>query len=254
LSGIIVGGLLLAALLTTGASVAEPEAAAFLARVRQVPREESWAQLTGQVEHRRRGREGVVKVAIYLGLRLTPERILAQVIADRESYRLGQVVAATSGGTTVIPENVADPAASRLAELGLRPEDLTLSFLYWDLVRELPRERLRTRDCRVLLLQAPDRRPEWVRVACCVEAGFPLRVEWLRDNPEGTPYRTLEITSFRKEAGFWLVDGLNLQGPGWRSRITFEQCAAGRVAEGVPADLFRPVVKSSDQPANAPAN
>lgn len=218
------------------AALAAPE---FLAQVRQVPREECWVQMSGSVEHLRRGQDAV-SIPIYLGLRLTSERILAQVVADRESYRVGQVLGAGAGGTTVIAENVPDPAASRLAEFGLRPEDLTLSFIYWEFDRELPPERLRTRDCRVLQLKAPDGRPEWVRVAICTEARFPLRVEWLRDDPAGTPYRSLEISSFRKEAGLWLVDGLNLQGPGWRSRITFEACTAGRVAAGaVPQDLFR---------------
>lgn len=213
----------------------------FLGKVRQAPREESWAQMSGVVEHRRRGRE-TVEVPLYLGVRFTPERILAQVVADgRESYRIGQVVAASSGGTTVIAENGANSAATRLGELGLRPEDLTLSFIYWEFERELATERLRTRSCRVLQLRAPDGRAEWVRVAFCVEALFPLRVEWFRDTPEDRPYRTIEITSFRREADFWLVDGLSLQGPGWRSRITFTECAAGRVAEGIPGDLFRKV-------------
>jgi len=213
----------------------------FLARVRQAPRDESWARMSGAVEHRRRGGE-TVELPLYLGVRFTPERILAQVVADgRESYRIGQVVAATSGGTTVIAENVADPASARLATLGLRPEDLTLSFIYWEFDCELPPERLRTRSCRVLQLRAPDGRDEWVRVAICVEALFPLRVEWFRDGPAGRPYRTIEITSFRREADFWLVDGLSLQGPGWRSRISFTDCSAGLVAEGIPADLFRTV-------------
>jgi hypothetical protein len=213
----------------------------FLAQVRQAPREECWVQMSGSVEHRRRGRD-TVATPLYLGLRFTPERILAQVVADStESYRIGQVVAAADGGTTVIAENVPDPAASRLAGFGLRPEDLTLSFIYWEFDRELPPERLRTRACRVLQLKAPDGRAEWVRVAFCVEALFPLRVEWVQDKSDGPPSRTLEIASFRKEAGFWLVDGLSLQGPGWRSRVTFDACAVGRVAEGVPADLFREV-------------
>lgn len=224
------------------ANFADLPAAEFLARVRTAPRDECWVKMSGALEHRRRDRE-TVAVPLHLGLRFTPERVLAQVVVDNaESYRVGQPLA--GGPATIIAENFAVANRNLLAEYGLRPEDLALAFLYWDLDKELARERLRTRSCRVFLLKAPPGLTnEWVRVAICVEALFPLRVEWLKEKPDATPYRTLEISSFRKESDFWLIDGLNLQGPGWRSRIAFEECQVGRVAEGVPQDLFREVKK-----------
>ncbi len=206
----------------------------------------SYASLEGEVRHLRRG-DKPESVPIYFGIILQPERMTGQIILDgREGYMLGQTRRGGSSETMVVPmKNNSGEAANenRLGRMGIRPSDLTMSFLYYPVVRELESESVRTVPCRVVLLESPDKK-EQVKVYIARDHYFPLKAEFFEGAAGGTPFRTLEVNSFRKSDGFYYTDRIGLFGPGWRTSIEFDKSAdVGKFDPAKPPKVIRPLAK-----------
>lgn len=197
--------------------------------------------MEGTAKHRRRGKE-TISYPIYVAVRFTPERTLAQVIIDnKEGYNVGQKYESGPDATTVIPLKENSKGPSKLASFGLRPEDLTMTFMFWKFKEELKNDSVRGRECRVFLLEAPGRKHK-AKVYISSEYFFPLKIEWFSKNQDAksaVPERTGKFDSFRKEGKFWLVTTITLNGPGWRTKINFDKTKAGYSDEYIPARLFR---------------
>lgn len=211
----------------------------FLEMARRPPVNECWVKLNGRAVHKRSG-ASVVQAPLCLGIRFTPERTLAQIVAgNEESYFVGQAYSGTAKSTSIINEIQRDKKESILADFGLRPDDLTLSFLYWDFQKELKMEDIKGYECRVFHLNSPDKNESAI-VYISTEYFFPLRVEWYKNkSAEKKPYRTLEISSFKKENDFWVVSSLLLYGSGWKTKIDFSESSIGYAKDGIPMDLFK---------------
>lgn len=209
----------------------------FLRVMRQPRAQQSWGKMSGIAEHLRRGKAKVT-MPIDLNVMFASDRILSQIIIDhRQGYLVGQTFTGKDSGTSVIPIHQADGKNELLGEIGLRPEDLAMSFIYWDLVRELPRESISMRPCRIFLLKKDQ---ELVKLSADTDYLFPLRVEWYKDqySDDAVPYRTLEASKFKEVNKLWMITRLSVSGPGWRTRIDFDKTTAGSSSDGVPADLF----------------
>ncbi len=214
---------------------------AFLESARKAPMNESWAVLSGRIIHKR-GKASPVESPVYLGILFTPERILAQIYIDPdEKYSIGQAYySKNEDGTSVIPFNNKKDGQSVLAECGLRPEDMTFSFMYWDFVKELDANSSPGRQCRVFLLESPSKK-EQARVYIDTEYRYPLKAEWIKSSADGKkeePYRSIEIGGFRKEAGFWFVESFQIFGPGFRTKVEFSDVKAGLSKDGIPENLL----------------
>jgi hypothetical protein len=209
----------------------------FLYRVRHPSARSSWASMDGSVFHRRRGQD-TISAPLYLGILFSPERTLAQIVIDnKQGYYVGQTYAVGKSGTSVIPMNKATKTAPILGKYGLRPQDLTMTFLYWKFIKELTGDSVKGIDCRVMLLQSPDKK-ETIKAFISKKYYFPLKVEWFKDkSPEA--FRTLEVTSFKKMNNYWLVNKLGLYGPGWRTKVIFDKTDVGSPQKGVPPKVFR---------------
>ena len=211
---------------------------AFLLKARN-PDNRTWCTMDGKVIHRKSGLD-TVSAPLYLGIAFNPDRMLAQVVIDnKEGYTLGQAYSGNDS-TTVIPLNPAGYKKSMLSEFGLRAQDLSMSFLYWNLERELGREDIKGSECRVFILREP-RSGEIAKVYINSQYCFPMKVEWFKDKyvENEEPYRTLEAASFKKEKDFWIVNKLKLYGPGWRTNVDFANIDVGVTAENIPSKLFR---------------
>ncbi len=218
----------------------------FMRRVRNPYPTSSYAILEGEVSHLRRGspRE---EYPIYFGLILQPERMTGQIIINQsEGYILGQNRKGGDGSTTVLPmkENRDTPQGSLLGHVGIRASDLTMSFVYYPVVKEiLPGESLRTVACRIVLLEAPDK-SEWVKVYIARDYYFPLKAEFLKSATDTAPYRTLEVNSFQKSGDFYYTDQLGLYGPGWRTLVDFRKSAdVAAFDPEQPKNIIRPLSK-----------
>ena len=214
----------------------------FLKTVRMPPGRESWASMKGKAMHRRKG-AAPISAPIYFGVKFSPERTLAQVVIDEaEGYYVGQAYDASKDSTSIIPmKDLKKGETSKLAEFGLRAQDLAMSFLYWEFQKELEEDSVKGQDCRVFLLKDP-KSPEVVKVHISSEFYFPLKVQWYAQGyVEDKEQRTLEIREFEKKDNFWLVSELSLFGPAWKSRVEFEDAKAGYTKgsnANIPTDLF----------------
>ena len=214
------------------------EAENFLCAVRQHRGVDTWAKLTGEVTHQRRG-SLIKKSSIIFSIKFAASQLFAEIlIGKNEGYTIGLFTASgTERRISIIPMNKqTDQSASLLKYYGIRPEDLTMSFLYWDFLKELNPVTMSMQSCRVFKLKSPDRN-EIAVVYISEKYLFPLKVEWFKDN-ESKPYRTMSVSSFKKVNGLWLIDEITLYGPGWRTKIAFDNCKAGTTKEGIPEDLF----------------
>ncbi len=216
--------------------------AEFMQRVRNPRITASFAALEGKVQHQRSG-EPRCNASIYFAVILQPERMTGQIILNgREGYLLGQTRLGGDSETSVLPMPGNDPEANQLGWMGIRPSDLTMSFLYAPVIGERESETIRTIACRVVELKGEEK--ETVRVSIARDYCFPLRAEFFKEG-ESTPYRTLEVNSFRKKNDFYYTDRLGLYGPGWRTRIDFDSDKAdiGRYDKENPPAIIRQLTR-----------
>ncbi len=217
------------------------DAAFFLEAVRRPPERETWCMMEGKAVHRRRGRE-IREAEVYLGVRFTSDRILARFVAGgNEGYFISQSYESGADSTSIISDNGVDPEKSILANFGLRPEDLTLSFIYWDMVKEVPETSVRGAGCRVFLLKSP-KSEERAVVAISEKYGFPLKISIFPDNAhykKGKVLRTLEISAFKKVNELYTVTDFLVYGPGWKTKVGFEELSADYCSNSIPENLFR---------------
>jgi len=216
------------------------ELAAFLEQLRHPPLVASWAIMSGTVQHKADG-QPLKRFGIEARALFSPRRTQAQLsFNEHERYLVRQTFSDGRQGTTIIREREAPPGQLSLGDIGLRPGDLTLSFLYWDFVEELPSQTIKTRRCRVLRLRDPESR-EQVVVWVTVREVFPLRVSWYREG-EGQRYRELEFTGFERQHETWIVKRLQVSNPGWKTQVDFQRIKLELVTDAArpPADLFLP--------------
>lgn len=223
--------------LVAGSQNIKYSAQEFLNITQHPPGKKTWAQLEGTATHKRKG-QAVKTSPLYLGIRFTPEQTFAQIrINENEIYSVGQSYFASKEKVTVIREGNSKDKPSTLAEFGIKPDDLTMSFLFWKLIEELTEVSIKGQNCRVFLLQSVDGN-ETAKTFISSAYYFPMKVEWTRKNEE-KPYRMMEVSSFKKVNDLWLINGIELYGPGWRSKIDFPKTDAGLEEEGTPKDLFK---------------
>lgn len=214
----------------------------FLMYARSAPSQETWAKMEGVATHKRDGAR-MIKAPVKLGIRFTPSRIIAQIVFNGdEIYNLGQTF--TNPPVCTQDIQVKDKNNTQLALYGVSASDLTLGFMYQKAVAELARESVKTENCRVLVMETPTK-GEYSKVYISTKYMFPLKVESFKGNPyedkKLEPYRTLEIGSVKKEKDFWLITGVKLYGPTWRTTIEFPARDAGYAKDSLPADLFQTI-------------
>ena len=233
---LILAALLGAVFICTGA---EESSAQFLDTVRNFRSTGTYSKLNGQIQHRRRG-QSIENTPLYFGIIIQDERFTGQLlIANRDSLLISQSRKTGSSAVTVLKGSTAV-----LDRVGLRATDLTLGFLHGKLLKELPRESLSMAPCRVLLLESNDKKEE-VKIWISSDHYFPLKAEFYRKGAK-SPYRTLECNGFTKRNDLYYARYINLEGPGWRTRVAFDADTAelGFYDSKKPVNIMREVPAS----------
>ncbi len=212
-------------------------ASEFLLYARQPFVQNAWGRFMGVIQYRgAAGRRA--KLPIQMSVMFRQDFMRAQItLDDRAVYNIMQVYYATGlpHVTISMPEVETVPS---LADMGLKPKDVTFSFLYWELVEERAMEKIRGRDCRVMQLRHPETEEE-VTAWFSADYFFPLRVLSFEAG-EKIHSRELEFTDFKKHQDIWYVTELRLEGRGWKTRLKFGD---GEIHPGEeqapPPNLFR---------------
>lgn len=210
----------------------------FLAEVRRPFQQSAWGRFAGTINWA--GPSAKKRLKVRVAVAFAPTVGLSQIVLDETNdYRIRQTYTASGLGKVdlTMPEQ---ERGVKLFDLGIRAEDVTFAFIYWDFIRELTRESVSHQACRVMDLRHPDS-GEFARVWFSVDALFPLQVWWYRPG-EGEPWRKLEMKGFKKhDKGLWFVKTLQLRGDDWKTQIRFDDAELSLVDEKpVPPDLFRP--------------
>jgi hypothetical protein len=190
----------------------------FLKYARQPFVQNAWGRFSGTIQFR--GENGKHKLPVYFSLLFRADFMRVQVILDEtDVYNVMQVYYREGTPSITIEKPEAERAPS-LADLGIKPEDITFSFLYWDLVKEVDGEEVRGHDCRVMNLVNP-RTGDTATVWFSAEYLFPLKVICRDKGAAETEARTLEFTDFERHGDIWYVKNLRLEGNNWKTRVKF---------------------------------
>lgn len=216
----------------------ELSAEAFLALVRNPPGRRSWASLEGTVVHRREGAR-TIKAPLRLGLLFTPEQTIAQLdFNNGEIYNIGQMLG--KNAKTVLNKQFPASRKALLPLYGIEPQDLTMSFLYWDLLREEKSQWVKGQNCRKFILKERAAKGKYLLVLISSQYFFPVKAQFYTADPsKATPYKTLEITSFVQKDNFWYPGKLRLEGDNWKSMVSFDKLDADDNNKRLPKELFR---------------
>ena len=182
----------------------------------------SYAILDGYMEHIRRGADEPIEYPLFMGIIITPERIMTQIIVNEDE---GYFVSQTKENNLIPMHKNLPSGSSKLEQSGLDPADLSMNFIYYDLVEELPKAKVKMLDCRVFLLKNP-KKNELVKIYVAEKFFFTLKAEFfneLTDYQANKATRTIEISSFKKQNELYYVEEFNIYGPGCRTIVSFEE-------------------------------
>ena len=207
-----------------------PSSEQFLKALRNPSSGDTWGRLSGTVFHRRRGADPV-EAPISFRTLFSSKTTIGQLV-----FREKEICQMTQSRVAPFSSSVENNGPSTLPEVGLRPSDLVMDFIYWKFLGELPRETIRMQECRILVFDAPDAK-DLVKVYVNAAYIVPIRVEWQHKSEE-KPFRTLDINGLKKVNELWVVEELSVSGPGWKSMIRFTKLEADYTKQGVPHDLF----------------
>ena len=190
----------------------------FVARARRTNQQATYARLYGTLLHRRRGQANLT-MPVYFGAILHPDRTVGQLVLNgTEGYTLTQTQGSGVTGVRLMP---GASTGDKLGYVGVRASDLVMSFLFCRVERELESELLRGMvHCRVFIFDDPDNQ-EKIKVWISSEHAFPLKAEFYRYG-EDTRFRELEASALTKKNDLYYVRRIQLEGPGWTTRIDFD--------------------------------
>jgi hypothetical protein len=213
----------------------------FLKIVRNGHSPNTWSMMSGTVEHVRKN-EDPTETSIHLHIRFAADRALAKVkLNNAGSFTIGQQYDGTN--VSILQDDKTGDIAQNLGNIGLRPEDLTMSFLYWKYTKELPRATIKNIDCRVFELESPDAKEKSV-VYIGAKYFVAMRAEFFKTG-EQEYYRALTIDSFEKSGDLWAPSSFIITGPGWKTKVVFSSVKMGSSKDKVPEELFKLDAKSN---------
>ena len=129
-------------------------------------------------------------------------------------------------------------------KVGLKPTDLSLAFMYWDYIKEYPRDGLGAvgqYKCRVMLLANPDtdKDDKYVKVWLSERVLAPLKVEWYKDLKKD-PIKELTFKDFAEKNKVWVPLELKITNDKGDLQVKFDkEKIAAAFSKTVPADLYK---------------
>lgn len=216
-----------------------PSSVEFLKQTRAAHPIDTWAILKGKIDHKRNNVSQPLEANIRVGIRFTNDRALAKINISNidnknkqlESYTVGQTYDGAQPSIVFSNKN-----KSTIGNYGLRPDDLTMTFLYWNFTTELDSTSIKGINCRVFVLTHP-KSGEKTIVYISSKYYYPIKVEWIQPR-EAEPYRTMVVNSFETQNNLGTPDNLSIYGPGWKTKVAFNEINLGYSKNGIPTDIF----------------
>ena len=202
----------------------------FIAKTRLNLLQHSWLEISGYLFFRPNDGE-IIKKSINLKTQINQETLIFQVnINQTEKIRLyqkfGNIYESNELFNNLKKKNF-------FTTIGLNIADLSLSFMYWDLVKEMEKKRIGLHKCRVFLMRNPDD-INFAKIFISKQYLAPLKVEWFT-NLQKPSYQTLEFKSFSEKNSVWSPTKIQITNQKGHINIKADFFKAGK---GEKNDLF----------------
>ncbi|MEN9360035.1 MAG: Outer rane lipoproteinsorting protein [Verrucomicrobiota bacterium] len=199
-----------------------------------------WFKLAGNANFR--GKDGKrLKLELGVSAELKPLELTFLSTLDQEAVKLHHDFGLKK--KTVLLEDGRLKLGSKYEALDIRPEDLSLSFLYWDFQMEYKRDSLGVAliSCRVFKLANPDSLDEYAKVWISEKYLGPVKVEWYRGSDD-KPFQSLEFEEFTEVNKVWVPTIIKMSNAKGELQLKFDKIDAAFSKE-TPAHLFEKAKK-----------
>jgi hypothetical protein len=194
-----------------------------------------WLKLGGNANFR--AKDGSrLKLKIELIAELKPLELTFLSMLDKESVKLHHNFGLKKKMDVL--DDGRPKTGSNYEAIGIRPEDLSMSFLYWDFEREYERDSINVGliSCRVFKLANPDTLDEYAKVWISEKYLGPVKVEWYRGS-EKDPFQSLEFAEFNEVNKVSVPAIIKMTNPKGDLQLFFDKRDAAFSKES-PPDLF----------------
>ena len=175
----------------------------FIAVSRKALVSTSWIKMSGNLNTRpKTGKRARYPLTIAAELR--PQKLVFKTTIDKTQSVKVQHTYGDEHDTKVLETTVKEGGLYK--ELMIKPQDLSLSFMYWDMIKEYKAESLGiTRiKCRVFLMANPDS-AEYAKVWISEKYLGPVKVMWCRGKIDfDKPQQILEFEGFTEKNKVWM--------------------------------------------------
>jgi hypothetical protein len=199
-----------------------------------------WFKMSGRMDVRSKTKGRQPHVKVKCAVQLERNKIIFKATLNKtQSFKVEHGFG-LKHDTKVLESNLGEDNSFK--QLGIKPEDLSFSFMYWDYQHEYKKETLGLAPpiaCRVLLLGSPDG-SEFVKVWLMEKYKGPRKVEWYK--PAGLkankPYQVIDFEGTAEKNGVTVPVEMkitNIKGDLW---VKFDVEDAGPISK-IPADLYK---------------
>ena len=204
----------------------------FLAVIRDPLRADAWSVITGQITHSK-AEEPLVRGSVRLSIRLSEKKMITQItLNEKNTYILEQVYDRKNTKTSLDLELPPTEVRPSLFDFGLRPDDLSFAFFYWDFIRETTTPADAHNGLRIMELRNPQVEGATVQVHFNAKHGFPVEAQW--KTPDGALERMLELKGAKRHKnGVWFVREMRLEDGAkrWKTQVRFDYVEKNQIGE-----------------------
>jgi hypothetical protein len=196
----------------------------------------SWIKMSGNLNTRpKQGKRARYPLTIAAEIR--PQKLVFKTTINKTQSVKVQHTYGDEHETKVLETTVKEGGLYQ--KLMIKPQDLSLSFMYWDMIKEYKSESLGiTRiKCRVFLMANPDS-TEYAKVWISEKYLGPVKVMWCREKIDfDKPQQILEFEGFTEKNKVWMPTDIYIKNGFGEMQIKLKEHDAAFSLTS-PSDLF----------------
>ena len=197
-----------------------------------------WVKMSGKMNVRSSTGKRLKPIPLKFAAQLIPNKIVFKTtVNNNQSFKIESIFG-DKHDTKVLEDKLGDDDG--FSKVGIKPEDLSLSFMYWDYIKEYERDSIGVLRiaCRVILLGNPDG-SEFAKVWLSEKHLGPLRVEWY--DPQSLknekPIQVLTFEDFAEKNKVWVPLEVKITNVKGDLQIKFSDVDAD-FSTNIPVDLY----------------
>lgn len=197
-----------------------------------------WVKMSGKMNVRSASGERLKPMTLKCAAQLIPNKITFKATVNKtQSFKIENIFG-EKHDNKVLEDKLGED--NGFAKVGISAEDLSLSFMYWDYIKEYEKESLGVLRiaCRVILLGNPDG-SQFVKVWLSEKHLGPLKVQWFdpASLKSTKPLQVLTFEDFAEKNKVWVPLEVKITNSKGDLQVKFDEVDA-EFSTKVPADLY----------------